>query len=63
MKTIVWACFWDYRRTGLYIINRDFEAKKHSYSTNSYLEVLDAKVKPLFDAFDEEEDNEGYVFI
>jgi hypothetical protein len=63
MKTMVWACFWDNGRTSLYIIDRDFEAKKHGYSANSYLEVLDAEVGPLWDAFDEGEDNEGYEFM
>jgi hypothetical protein len=34
--------FWgDGKRSELYIMDRDFEAKKHSYSTNSYIEVLD----------------------
>jgi hypothetical protein len=34
--------FWgDGKRSELYIIDRDFEAKKYGYSANSYIEVLD----------------------
>jgi hypothetical protein len=44
MKVIVWGCFWDTRRTSLYIIDRDFESQKHGYSTESYLKVLDTEV-------------------
>jgi hypothetical protein len=44
MKVMVWGAFWDRGRTGLYIIDCDFESKKHGYSANSYLEVLDHSV-------------------
>jgi hypothetical protein len=44
MKVIVWAAFWDTGRTSFYIIDRDFESKKHRYSAASYLEVLEAQV-------------------
>jgi hypothetical protein len=40
-------------------MDRDFKSKKHGYSANSYLEVLNAKVKPIF----EELTNPGYIFI
>jgi hypothetical protein len=40
MKVMAWAAFWDTGRTQLYIMDRDFESKKHGYSANSYLEVL-----------------------
>jgi hypothetical protein len=42
MKVIVWAAFWDLGRGSLYIMDRDFESKKHGYSAESYLEVLNA---------------------
>ena len=32
------------RRSKLYILNRDFESKKHSYFIKSYLEVLDNQI-------------------
>jgi hypothetical protein len=44
MKVMVLAVFWDTERTSLYIIDRDFESKKHGYSAASYLEVLEAQV-------------------
>jgi hypothetical protein len=59
MSVIVWGCFWDYRRSDLYVLNRDFESKKHRYSTNSYIEVLDSQVAPWY----EELDNNRYIFI
>ena len=46
MKIMVWGCFWDTGRSNLYIMDRDFESKKHGYSANSYIEVLDAEVEP-----------------
>jgi hypothetical protein len=48
MKVMVWASFWDIGRSSLYIINRDFESVKHGYSAESYLEILDAQVGPIF---------------
>ena len=56
MKTIVWAAFWDNGRTKLYIMDRDFKSKKHRYSTNSYLEVLDVEVDLVFESFGGEAD-------
>ena len=56
---MVWACFQDNRQTKCYLIDRDFEAKKHRYSANSYIKVLDAKVGPAF----KELNDPGYIFI
>ena len=39
-------------------MDRDFESAKHGYSANSYLEVCEAEVAPIF----EELDN-GYLFM
>jgi transposase len=58
MKVMVWAAFWDTGRTQLYIIDRDFESKKHRYSANSYLEVLTDQVLFWHRRLDK-----GYVFI
>jgi transposase len=45
ISVMVWACFWyedgKIQRSELYIMDRDFESKKHGYSANSYLEVLE----------------------
>ena len=59
MKVMVWGCFWALGRSNLYIMDRDFESKKHGYSANSYLEVLDAEVTLIF----EDLDDEAYQFI
>jgi hypothetical protein len=56
---MVWGCFWDDRRTRVYLIDRDFEAKKNRYSDNSYLEVLDAEIRPVYKT----NNNPGYIFI
>jgi transposase len=44
ISIMVWGCFWGDGRCDLYILDRDFESKKHGYSANSYIEVLDAEV-------------------
>ena len=45
IRVMVWACFWyengTIQRSDLYVMDRDFESKKHGYSAQSYLEVLD----------------------
>jgi len=45
ISVMVWACFWFVAgkicRSDLYIMDRDFESKKHGYSAKSYLEVLE----------------------
>ena len=58
MKVMVWGCFWDDGRTGLYIMDRDFESAKHGYSAESYFEVLDAEVAPANAALPK-----GYQFM
>ena len=58
MKVMVWGAFWDTGRSNLYIMDRDFESAKHGYSANSYLEVLDAEVEPIFEDLDD-----GYQFM
>jgi hypothetical protein len=55
---MVWGAFWDVGRSNCYIMDRDFESKKHGYSANSYLEVLEAEVEPMFEELDE-----GYLFM
>lgn len=45
ISAMVWGCFWikngQVHRSDLYILDRDFESKKHGYSSRSYLEVLE----------------------
>jgi hypothetical protein len=61
MKVIVWASFWDTGRSSLYIIDRDFESKKHGYSAESYLEVLDAQVAPIFEELGQNGDKYDFM--
>jgi hypothetical protein len=58
MKVMVWGCFWDLGRSNLYIMDRDFESAKHGYSAESYLEVLEAEVGPIYSTLDK-----GYEFM
>jgi len=58
MKVIVWGSFWDNGRSNLYIIETDFESAKHRYSADSYLEVLEAEVAPIFSTSEN-----GYEFM
>jgi hypothetical protein len=44
ISVMVWGCFWSSGRCDLYILDRDFESKKHGYSANSYIEVLDTEL-------------------
>jgi hypothetical protein len=39
-------------------MDRDFKSAKHRYFANSYLEVLEAEVGPIFDNLDK-----GYMFM
>ena len=45
ISVMVWACFWkesgQIKRSNLWILERDFESKKHGYSARSYIDVLD----------------------
>jgi hypothetical protein len=61
MKVMVWASFWDTGRSSLYIMDRDFESKKHGYSAESYLEVLDAQVAPIFKELAQNGDNYDFM--
>jgi hypothetical protein len=58
IKVMVWGAFWDLGRSNLYIMDRDFELVKHGYLARLYLEVLDAKVGPIFKELDPR-----YIFI
>jgi hypothetical protein len=58
MKVMVYAAFWDTGRTQLYIMDRDFESKKHGYSANSYVEVLIDPVLYWYRKLDR-----GYIFM
>jgi hypothetical protein len=44
LKVMVWGYFWGDRRTSVYLMDRDFKSKKHGYSANSYIKVLDTEI-------------------
>jgi hypothetical protein len=49
MRVIVSAAFWgDGQGSDLLILERDFESKKHRYSANSYLALLEDLVVPHY---------------
>jgi hypothetical protein len=52
MKVMVWGGFWGEGRSNLYLMDRDFESKKFGYTANSYLEVLEAELLPIFESLD-----------
>ena len=58
MKVMVWVSFWDTGRSSLYIIDRDFESARHGYSAESYLEILETYIAPIYTTLDK-----GYEFI
>jgi hypothetical protein len=53
MKVMVWGAFWDTGKSNYYIMDRDFESKKHGYFARSYLEVCNAEVAPIFEQLDD----------
>ena len=58
---MVWASFWDTGRSSLYIMDRDFESKKHGYSAESYLEVLDDQVGLIFEELGRNRDKYDFI--
>jgi hypothetical protein len=45
MRVMAWASFWGIReRSKLFLLACSFESKKHGYTANSYIEVLEARV-------------------
>ncbi len=54
IKAMVWGCFWlegkQVWRSGLYIMNCDFESKKHEYFAHSYIKVLDNQLSTCWES-------------
>jgi len=48
IKVMVRGAFWSGGRSDLYVLDRDFESKKHGYSAASYLEVLNDQVPKIW---------------
>jgi transposase len=49
VSVMVWASFWGSGISDLYLLERDFEAKKHGYSANSYIQVLDDNLLGIYE--------------
>ena len=46
---MVWGAFWGSGRSDLYLLDRDFESKKHGYSATSYIKVLDHNLAGIWE--------------
>jgi len=38
---MIWGAFWGSERSDLYLLDRNFESKKHGYSAVFYIQILD----------------------
>ena len=50
MKIMVWAAFWGGGVSDLYLLGRDFKAKKMGYSANSYIDVLEQNLIDFYES-------------
>jgi hypothetical protein len=49
MRVMVWGAFWGHgERAPLFILKRDFEFKKHGYTVDSYIQVLENKLLDFY---------------
>ncbi|OJD16902.1 hypothetical protein ACJ73_08841 [Blastomyces percursus] len=46
---MVWAAFWGENRSDLIRLERDFEAKKHGYTSRSYLTLIEEMVPSIYE--------------
>jgi len=46
---MVWGAFWGSGRSDLYLLDRDFESKKHGYSAVSYIQILDHNLSGIWE--------------
>ena len=44
ISIMIWAAIFGTEVLDAYILERDFEAKKHGYSANSYIKVLEDNI-------------------
>ena len=48
IKIMVWTAFWGGGQSDLYQLKQDFEIKKHRFSANSYLQILNDNLPGLY---------------
>jgi len=46
---MIWGAFWGSGRSDLYLLDRDFEFKKHGYSAASYIQILDHNLAGIWE--------------
>jgi len=44
---MVWAAIWATETFNLYPLERDFESKKHGYSANNYIKILEDNIRAI----------------
>jgi len=49
LSLMVWGAFWATNKSDLYLLQRDFAAKKQGYSAASYIDVLKSNLLGLYD--------------
>jgi len=45
---MIWGAFWDSERSNLYLLDRDFEFKKHGYSAVFYIQILNHNLTDIW---------------
>ncbi len=45
---MIWEAFWSSERSNLYLLDRDFEFKKHSYSAVFYIQILNHNLTDIW---------------
>ena len=45
---MIWAAFWGDGRSNIVPLARDFESKKHGYSANSYIDILEENIDDIW---------------
>jgi len=49
LRVMVWAAIWATKTSDLYPLERDFESKKHGYSANSYIKILEDNIGVIWE--------------
>ncbi len=47
---MIWEAFWDSERSNLYLLDRDFEFKKHDYSAVFYIQILNHNLADIWES-------------
>ena len=45
---MIWAAIWGNQQWNTFLLERDWESKKHSYSVNSYIYVLEENLEGIY---------------